>query len=65
MYLHAVIDTCGNFAFGFLHTTRQPEAAVAVVHNKVLPFYKAHGLSVKVILTDNGMEYCCTDGTSV
>jgi len=34
-----VIDTYGSFAFGFVHTTKQPEAAVAVVHNDVLPFY--------------------------
>jgi len=61
VYLHAVIDTYGSFAFGFLHTTKHPEAAVAVVHNEVLPFYEAHGLSVKAILTDNGREYCGTE----
>jgi len=56
-----VIDTYGSFAFGFLHTTKHPEAAVAVVHNEVLPFYKEHGMTVKAILTDNGREYCGTD----
>ena len=38
VYLHAVIDTFGSYAFGFLHVSRQPEAAVAVLHNDVLPF---------------------------
>ncbi len=51
-------DTYGSYAFGFLHTFRQPEAAVAVLHNDVLPFHEAHGLQVGTILTDNGTEYC-------
>jgi hypothetical protein len=37
VYLHAVVDTYG---FGFLHVAKQPEAAVAVLHNEVLPFYR-------------------------
>src|SRR3712207_2512505 len=40
VYLHAVVDTHGSYAFGFLHVSEQPEAAVAVLHNDVLPFYK-------------------------
>jgi transposase InsO family protein len=61
VYLHAVVDTFGSYAFGFLHTTKQPEAAVAVVHNDVLPFYQGKGLPVDAILTDNGREFCGTD----
>jgi transposase InsO family protein len=61
VYLHAVVDTYGSYAFGFLHTSKQPEAAVAVVHNDVLPFYVEHGLSVAAILTDNGREFCGKD----
>ncbi len=44
VYLHAVVDTYGSFAFGFLHTSKQPEAAVAVLHNNALPFYQALGV---------------------
>ena len=33
VYLQAVVDTYGSYAFGFLHVSRQPEAAVAVLHN--------------------------------
>ena len=40
VYLHAVVDTFGSYAFGFLHVSKQPEAAVAVLHNDVLPFYQ-------------------------
>ena len=61
VYLHAVVDTYGSYAFGFLHVSKQPEAAVAVVHNDVLPFYAGLELPVKAVLTDNGREFCGTD----
>ena len=60
VYLHAVVDTYGSYAFGFLHVSKQPEAAVAVLHNDVLPFYRKLDLPVKAILTDNGREFCGT-----
>ncbi len=60
MYLHAVVDTYSSFGFGFLHTSRVPAAAVAVLHNEALPFYKEHGIDVQTVLTDNGREYCGT-----
>jgi transposase InsO family protein len=58
VYLHAAVDTYGSYAFGFLHTTKKPEAAVAVIHNDVLPFYREKELKVDAIITDNGREYC-------
>jgi transposase InsO family protein len=58
VYLHAVVDTHGSYAFGFLHVSKQPEAAVAVLHNDVLPFYRDLGLEVGAVLTDNGREFC-------
>ena len=61
VYLHAVVDTYGSYAFGFLHTSKQPEAAVAVVHNDVLPFYQEKGFPVEAIITDNGREFCGKD----
>jgi transposase InsO family protein len=61
VYLHTVVDTFGSYAFGFLHTSKQPEAAVAVLHNDVLPFYQEHGIPVEKVLTDNGREFCGTD----
>jgi len=60
VYLHAVVDTYSSYAFGFLHTSKQPEAAVSVVHNDVMPFYKKHKLKLGAILTDNGTEFCGT-----
>lgn len=58
VYMQAVVDTYGSYAFGFLHTGKVPEFAVAVLHNDVLPFYKEKGLPVTAVLTDNGREYC-------
>jgi transposase InsO family protein len=61
VYLHAVVDTHGSYAFGFLHVSKQPEAAVAVLHNDVLPFYRNLDLPVRAVLTDNGREFCGTE----
>lgn len=58
VFLHVVVDTFSSYAFGFLHTTKQPEAAVAVLHNDALPFYRAKNLPIKAVLTDNGREFC-------
>lgn len=60
VYLHTAVDTFGSYAFGFLHTSKQPEAAVALLHNDVLPFYRKHDLPVTAVLTDNGREFCGT-----
>ncbi|WP_126427045.1 IS481 family transposase [Brevibacillus marinus] len=61
VYLQAVVDTYGSYAFGFLHTGKLPECAVAILHNDVLPFYRKHGLTVSAVLTDNGREFCGRD----
>jgi len=61
VYLHAVVDTYGSYAFGFLHVSKQPEAAVAVLHNDVLPFYRDLDLPIRAVLTDNGREFCGTE----
>lgn len=61
VYLHTVVDTYGSYAFGFLHTSKVPEAAVAVLHNDALPFYAERGLRVERVLTDNGREFCGTE----
>ena len=58
VYLHSLVDTYGSYAFGFLYAGRVPEAAVALLHNDVLPFYGERGMGVSAILTDNGREFC-------
>ncbi len=61
VYMHVVVDTWCSYAFGFMHVSKQAEAAVAVLYNDVLPFYQKHKLSVENILTDNGREFCGTE----
>ena len=58
--LHAVVDTYSSYGFAFLYPSKQPEAAVAVVHNDVVPFYAEQQLPISAILTDNGTEFCGT-----
>lgn len=61
VFLQAVVDTYGSFAFAYLHTTKRPECAVAVLHNEALPFYRERGIPVGSVLTDNGREFCGTE----
>jgi transposase InsO family protein len=58
VYLHTVVDTFGSYAFGVLGTSKQPEWAVSVLYNDVLPFYQEKAIPVSAILTDNGREFC-------
>jgi transposase InsO family protein len=58
VYAHTLVDTYGSMAFAFLHTSKQPEAAVSLMHNDVLPFYQKHKVEVGAVLTDNGREFC-------
>jgi len=58
IYMQAVVDTYGSFAFGKLYTSKLPETAVDVLYDRVLPFYEAQGIIVEHVLTDNGREYC-------
>jgi transposase InsO family protein len=59
--LHAVVDTYGSYAFGVLHTSKQPEASAFLLDEYVVPFYRQRGLSIDALLTDNGREFCGTD----
>jgi len=53
VYLQAVVDTYGSFAFGKLYTSKLPETTVDLLYDQVLPFYEAQGLPVEHVLTDN------------
>lgn len=57
LYLQAVVDTYGSFAFGKLYTSKRQETAADVLNDRVIPFYHSHDMTVEAILTDNGTEY--------
>lgn len=61
VYMQAVVDTYGSYAFAYLHTGKVPEHAVAILYNDVLPQYDEWGFIVSALLTDNGREYCGTE----
>lgn len=62
IYLQAILDSYSNYAFGFIHTGKTPDNAVAILHNEAIPFFKNLQLPILAILTDNGREYCGKDG---
>lgn len=57
VYLQAVVDTFGSFAFGKIYTSKRPETAADILHDRVFPFYGEQGIPIEAILTDNGTEY--------
>jgi len=57
IWLQAVVDTFGSFAFGKLYISKAAETAVDLLYDRVLPFYASEGIPVENILTDNGREY--------
>lgn len=57
VYLQAVVDAYGSYAFGYLHTGKIPEHAATIIHNDVIPQYLEWNLPITAILTDNGPEF--------
>ena len=57
VYLHAVVDCFGSYAFGLLQASKQPEAAIAVLRDDVLPFYAELDLLIGAVLTDDRRPY--------
>ena len=58
VYMQAAIDCHSRYAWGRLYTSKLPITAVHTLNDAVLPFFEAHGASVKTVLSDNGREYC-------
>jgi transposase InsO family protein/transposase len=61
VYLHTAVDTYGSYAFGMLATERNSVRATELLYGQVLPFYEAHDLKLKAVLTDNGSEFVGND----
>ena len=58
IYMQAVVDTYGSFGFAKLYTSKISTTAADILVERVIPFYKAMGIKIRNILTDNGREYC-------
>lgn len=57
VYLYVVADAFSAFTFGFLHTSKVPEGAVAILHNEVLPFFREKGIVPYAIQTGSGQVF--------
>lgn len=58
IYMQAVVDTYGSYAFATLQLDRSPEHAVAVLGDLVMPCFERWGLIVSTILTGSDSQYC-------
>lgn len=57
VYLEAVVDSYGGFAFGFVHAGAHPRFAIAALRNVVLPQYRKWGLVVREVVAEDDWEY--------
>jgi transposase InsO family protein len=58
VYAQTFIDANAAVGFAKLYLSKVPMTAVDLLHDRVLPFYDAHGVALERVLTDNGREYC-------
>ncbi len=63
VYMHAVVDTFGAFAFALLYRDRKPQWPVEVLYEHVLPFYCVRNLEVGTIVTDKASEFAGSQKT--
>ena len=56
--MQVAVDVFCSFGFAKVYTSKMPITAADLMHDRVLPFYSALGISVGASLTDNGREFC-------
>jgi transposase InsO family protein len=55
-YLHHAVDDHSRLAYSEIHTDERKETAVGF-WKRAVKFFKAHGITIKAVLTDNGSCY--------
>lgn len=60
VYLHAVVDAHSAYAFARLDNSRQSEAALLLVTDAVLPFFRESRLTIGAIVTGRMQTFCGT-----
>jgi transposase len=58
IYAQTLVDAHCSHGFSKLYLSKAPMTAVDLLHDRVLPFYDEHDVTVEHLLTDNGREYC-------
>ena len=56
--MQSAVDCYNSLGFVKLSVSKKPLYSVALLHERVLPFYDRYGLKIGSLLTDNGREYC-------
>lgn len=56
-YIHFVVDTFGNRAFGRIYDDMTPVTAIHLLRNYVIPYYKDRSLHIQKICTHNGRTF--------
>ncbi len=55
-YLHHAVDDHSRLAYSEIHADERKETAVAF-WKRAVRFFRAHGITIKAVLTDNGNAY--------
>jgi transposase InsO family protein len=55
-YLHHAVDDHSRLAYSEIHSDERKETAVAF-WKRAVKFFRAHGITIKAVLTDNGNAY--------
>lgn len=58
VYMQSVIDCHSRYAWARLYTSKLPMTAVHILNNDVLPTFEENNVEIKVVLSDNGREFC-------
>ena len=58
IYMQSAVDCSCSVAFAKICVSKQPITSVALVHERIVPFYESIGVPLRAILTDCGREYC-------
>lgn len=57
IYMQSAVDCATSLGFARLCLNKLPIHSVALLHEKVVPFFDEQGLALKTVLTDCGREY--------
>jgi transposase InsO family protein len=62
VYQQSLLDTYSLLAFTALYSSPAPRTAVDLLRRQVVPFLAGHGLRLRRVFTDRGVEYCGAAG---
>jgi transposase InsO family protein len=58
LFQQTFIDVYSKAVFAKLYCCRKPWTAMELLCGHVLPFFEQHGIRLRRVLTDDGLEYC-------